>query len=72
MGWSCVPLNYCAFLELFETFVIALGSYRAWGFCEEFSFHPFEAERKRLKYALLTGTFTSLDAALRMLSESLK
>lgn len=72
MGWFCVPLNSSAFSELFETFIIALESYRAWGFSEEFCFHLFKAERERWKYVLLTGSFTSLDAALRMLSESLK
>lgn len=41
-------------------------------FGEEFSFHLSKSERKRLKYALLTGSFSSLGAALRMLSESLK
>lgn len=67
-----VPLGQSAFSEMFEVFVAVLESYRTWGFCEEFSFHLLKAERKMLKYGLLTGGFTAVHTALRMLSESLK
>lgn len=67
-----VPLDQAAFSELFEAFVAVLESYRTWGFCGKCSFHVLKADRKRLKYGLLTGGFTTVHTALSMLSESLK
>lgn len=67
-----VSLDQAAFSELFEAFVAMLESYRTWGFCEKFSFHLLKADRKRLKYGLLTGGFTAVHTALSILSESLK
>lgn len=67
-----VPLDQSAFSELSEAFVAVLESYRTWEFCGKFSFHLLKAERKRLKYRLLTGSFTVVHTALRIPSESLK
>lgn len=72
VSWSCVPLNYFAFSELFEIFALESCRTCLGFFCEASSFHLFKTKRKRWNYALLTGSFTSLDAALKVFSESLK
>lgn len=67
-----VPLDQSSFSELFEAFVAVLESYRTWEFCGKFSFHLLKAERKRLIYRLLTGSFTVVHTAVKILSKSLK
>lgn len=67
-----VPLDQSSFSELFEAFVAVLKSYRTWEFCGKFSFRLLKAERKRLIYRLLTGSFTVVHTAVRILSKSLK